>query len=798
MSYGLGLLENALDVCLTEEINGAYTLTFSIAATDPKVSDVVVENIIEAPGGQLFVIKEIQANHDDQALLNVSCEHIFYALLDEYIETIELEGDTPADALAAAINISGCEFTIGTVEPTTLADYIQLDDTNPIEVITEIISQCGGELYRDNFTIHLLNRRGSDTGVQFRYGKNIKSIARNVSTKDMITRLIPYGVDDIDIILVNPTGKKHIDSQYIDLYRRPKVGIVRWSEVEDENELLAKAQEYLPTVDIPAASYELDVVELKSLTEYGDLEEFALGDDITVVDEVLGIDVKVRITKYSEYPYEPWRSSVTLANVQADTSDLLASFTSTQKTVEKVTTPSGNLNTYWLSGVIDTLKNQVVASGAYATAQVVEGKGLLFENVQADSPDYGALYLGPGILAIADHKDGGVWDWRTFGKGSGFTADLVTAGTLKGVQMTIGADDSVFKASTSGIHLGNAGFAAAPFSVDMTGALKANSGTIGGWTIDGTNGLKLGLAGNTRGIATGDIAFYAGSSVPTIAPFRVSTAGVLTATGVNLTGTIDWATNSGYANSAGSAGSAGSAYISTTLITGASVESPIITGNAGNFLGSVTVGSGTNTAGISGTGSADTDVRFWAGATYANRATAPFRVTQGGLAKMTGDLTVNDSNGKPRMNIWADPTYGAAMWFLDTTYGAAQAGLGFSESPMGLYLTCYNTKIVLKKFGNIVIEADSNVEINDNVGIKTNPSFPLHVEGNTKLNGNVGIGVDPNANWPLLVNGWGWVPSLGGYYYKIWDSTGTYYNLLRTSSTGVLEKSSDGTNWTAV
>lgn len=45
---------------------------------------------------------------------------------------------------------------------------------------------------------------------------------------------------------------------------------------------------------------------------------------------------------------------------------------------------------------------------------------------------------------------------------------------------------------------------------------------------------------------------------------------------------------------------------------------------------------GTVSAGITGNTSGDTSVRFWAGSTLANRATAPFRVTQAGALTCTG------------------------------------------------------------------------------------------------------------------------------------------------------------------
>ena len=66
--------------------------------------------------------------------------------------------------------------------------------------------------------------------------------------------------------------------------------------------------------------------------------------------------------------------------------------------------------------------------------------------------------------------------------------------------------------------------------------------------------------------------------------------------------------------------------------------------------GTIQVGSGSTVrAGINGGGTLGTEVRFWAGQTFINRATAPFRVTQDGQlfatnANLTGTITA--SSGK--------------------------------------------------------------------------------------------------------------------------------------------------------
>lgn len=72
------------------------------------------------------------------------------------------------------------------------------------------------------------------------------------------------------------------------------------------------------------------------------------------------------------------------------------------------------------------------------------------------------------------------------------SADKITSGTLNGINMTIGTGNDVFKASSSGIHLGNANFGSAPFKVDMDGNLIATSVEVTG-AINTQSGSELNL-----------------------------------------------------------------------------------------------------------------------------------------------------------------------------------------------------------------------------------------------------------------------------------------------------------------
>ena len=437
LGYGLAVLENVNDnFFIREVLNGEYSLTFTLPVNDPKWQYIVEENIVKVEG-QLFVIRTISdaRKENGEIVCDVTCEHIFFLLLDDYIEYLEITSGSSATVTLTQI-LAGTDHSVGTVDVTgtvTEDNAPIFEDVNPIKATNDLISLLGGEVKADNFTVNLLTHRGSTVpNIQFRYRKNIKSIRRTKDTSGLITRLYVYGNDGLTIEdAIEGNGLKYIDSQYIANYRRPKTASVHF-DIDDPDELYTAGVTHLATVEIPHVSYEGEVLELKALDEYGPLEAFTLGDESMVFDEDLNIAVQARILEYERYPKQPWKSRVTLANFRPGIQNELSQLRDMKS---QLVTQDGSMkvSTAWFEGVINTLQNQLIASGSYATAQVIEGKGLLFENLDEASPDYGGLYIGPGMMAIAKEKTGSppTWNWRTFGTGVGFTGDLLLANTVR-------------------------------------------------------------------------------------------------------------------------------------------------------------------------------------------------------------------------------------------------------------------------------------------------------------------------------------------------------------------------------
>jgi hypothetical protein len=143
-----------------------------------------------------------------------------------------------------------------------------------------------------------------------------------------------------------------------------------------------------------------------------------------------------------------------------------------------------------------------------------------------------------GKLSLKSASNSLLWDGTnlTINGGGTFSGALSAAtgtftGALSGGTIQIGSGESVFKADSNGIYLGNETFANAEFRVTPAGALTSTSGTIGGWTIGATtltNGnVTLDGAANNGALRIGVASYNSNGgifigNVPTTNPYRMS------------------------------------------------------------------------------------------------------------------------------------------------------------------------------------------------------------------------------------------------------------------------------------
>ena len=228
------------------------------------------------------------------------------------------------------------------------------------------------------------------------------------------------------------------------------------------------------------------------------------------------------------------------------------------------------------------------------------------------------------------------------------TGNLTANGTITvnstgsiAIGKTSYADDSTggmwvgYSGGTYKLNLGNSTYSMKwdGSALNITGAITATSGTIGGFSIGATDLTTD--AGATGFASSGGHRLWVGNATPGSAPFRVTNAGVLTASGATITGGIT-------ASSLTITGTATFSGGSMTLPNGGSITSSAMDLNQGTLAnltvdGDITVGTGGK-------------IKFGSGAAdYLDNNTLHFEVS----SSETGKIEFLNSTNGPRNHILA-------------------------------------------------------------------------------------------------------------------------------------------------
>lgn len=460
------------DAVHTEKLTGENTFAFSIPADHPDGEYVQKGHFIAFKdlddNWQMFEIMREEDTHEESKVRTFYCEHVFYELIYDFIEDKRPYDVSAHFALTQAL--SGTRWGVGDV-----ADF-GTNSTNfyresVLSALQKIADTWGGEL-RFRLVVEggavsaryvdLLSRRGTDTGKQFVYSKDIKSIKREADLTSVITAAYGYGKgievgegysrritfadvewskdngDPID----KPLGQTWIgDPEALQKWGRAggtlhRFGVFDDSEEEDPAALLQKTWEYLQQYKEPRITYELEAIDLEQLTGY-EHERVRLGDTVRIIDREFKPEllVEARVLELERNLLKPEETKIVLGQFAPSIVDENIKLQETMQVVRDRQGVwdtggfTGPVPTDWLEGIIDTFQNEVRAGNGSVT--LTDDNGILI----VDNPDNPtkALRLLGGLLAIANEKDPvtGEWVWRTFGTGDGFTADLLNAGQIR-------------------------------------------------------------------------------------------------------------------------------------------------------------------------------------------------------------------------------------------------------------------------------------------------------------------------------------------------------------------------------
>lgn len=432
----LAVLDNIIQdsARIRRVVNGEFIFEFDAFEKELKSEYFHEENMIVIDG-QTFDIAYIEQKHEDNSIAyRIKCEHVNYRLIDgeeNYYTAYTFIG-TPSQILTNILH--GTPFTVGQIDYNQTITITAKEITKK-ELIYELANLLGGEIEYTNlgWTINILNTIGQDNGFQARFGKNLKGVTKIIDKRGQIK-----------------------------------------------------------------TSYQIDLVELKNSNQYkelglADLEVIGLGDTITVIDEVIGINIQNRVKSIEYNPIFAINTQLEIAN----TIDLLTDKISQIET--DITQVSKDVDELGETA----LRQDRVYNGVHINSD--EG----FVATRSDNKAKAIFNATDGISLYSNTGNGLE---RNFYVG--------TDGRIKASGIDIDG---------SGIFSGNLSAAGGTFTGTLQGAngtfsgnLNAAGGTFAG-TLQGANGLftgtvRVGGSGGTlvisgeSGGGIGQLEFYRGSS----------------------------------------------------------------------------------------------------------------------------------------------------------------------------------------------------------------------------------------------------------------------------------------------
>lgn len=316
------------------------------------------------------------------------------------------------------------------------------------------LNRWGGEILYDNFTIVINERIGGDYGVQLLYGKNLvrDGIGEDVDFSGVVTRLYPQAFNGRTI-----SDNGFVDSPLAGNYPIIMARTVSYQDVklredlqegEDEEDLIiCDSQEELDKVlqekcnaefaaglDKPAVTLSASMVLLENTQEYAefkDLEHVSLGDTVHLRHSRLGITSDARIITLEYDCIRERVSSVVIGDFARNYfNDLSSTVENVQTRVNGAIRSDGSIIAEQVQGFLDGTMATLRVQNSIAQKQ--EARAILFEDLDPDSPTFGALSLGTQGLEISRERteDDRDWVWTTAITANGIIADTVITGLL--------------------------------------------------------------------------------------------------------------------------------------------------------------------------------------------------------------------------------------------------------------------------------------------------------------------------------------------------------------------------------
>lgn len=463
-----------------EELNKLMTLEFGVFIdSNDKMKDIEYIAHKDMEDYQKIQMYRIIGSESDDNTVNYQAVHIIYDELKAYGYIRDKRPDKVKASAALNIALAGSRWKVGRVDDSDLLSANFYDLTR-LDALSKIIKTWNLDLHfyltfdGNKITgryIDLLGFRGEDTGERFVYGSNALEVVKEVDVSEVYTRIIPRGkgeekLDDegkptdgygrrikIDDVVWGKSKGNPIDKpkgqEYIELKEmterfgfsdgEPRTRVQIFEDIEDPQELIKAGYDFLVKVSRPLVQFKTKISK-RSRTNVGDIVRIIRKDldfyyrtriykaHRNLLNETLEVEFGDKLVQSPADREKIVSDSLNSLEerIKETETDLKSSFV--DKITEGITHATFNRDGY--NYELKKGNKYGLPAGYYS-----------FDREIDDNPQR-VIYVGAGTLAIADSKkSNGDWNFRTFGTGQGFVADLLVAGTILGGKVRWNLED---------------------------------------------------------------------------------------------------------------------------------------------------------------------------------------------------------------------------------------------------------------------------------------------------------------------------------------------------------------------
>lgn len=431
-TFGIGHLTDSISPHVVEERNGEFTFEMQYPIDGQHYEEIVMRSIILAkpnPQQQAQPFRVYRITKPINGVVTISANHLRYDL--EGVPVAPFTANSLYNALNAMVSNRLVQSPF--VFETDKWSNNQMSSTTPCSTLSlmggqqgSLLDIYGGEYEFDTYTIRLLSRRGTDSGITIRYGVDLVDLQQEENCANCYTGVLCFWKSMDGDQIVSGTIQSTGTFDYVRIKVLDRSG--NYEKAPTQEQLNADAVEYINTnrVGVPRVSLNVSFATLEQTEEYQNIRRtVSLCDYVTIEFEKLGVSATAKII----------RTDYDVINERYISVEIGDSRTSLADTIIGISTLTENVptTTEMAQAISATTAAITGANGGAVRTLDTNNDGLPDTLYIADNPDplmaervWRFNYAGWG--ASQNGYSGPFTMGATFDQG--FIADFITAGTL--------------------------------------------------------------------------------------------------------------------------------------------------------------------------------------------------------------------------------------------------------------------------------------------------------------------------------------------------------------------------------